>query len=150
MEDEMKITVTLTSWQVPFSQIVDETKAFDSADEALDFINAASKAWWNTYDGDGCARSNDGIYTAQINFNVVNEYKAITSLLDGAHYSLWGGENGFQALIDKESYWQLHAAHYKREYDDKGIPRPGYLRVAMGEDVSAVIAELQQFYKPHN
>jgi len=37
------ITVTLTSWDVPFAHIVDEVKTFSSEAEALNYVNAASR-----------------------------------------------------------------------------------------------------------
>jgi hypothetical protein len=141
------ITVTLTSWDVPFAHIVDEVKTFSSEAEALNYVNAASAAWWRKNNGERCVAEGGG---AKIGFNEVTEYSTVDSLLDTPHYTLWGGENGFQAFINKDAYWQLHAAYYKREYTDKGEPLPGYLRVAMGEDVSKIIAELKEFFKPRN
>lgn len=74
-------------------------------------------------------------------------YSPIQELgFDAAHYKLWGGENGFSAILDKATNKRLHDQHYKREFTDKGIPLPGYLRIAMGGDVSQEMAELENYY----
>jgi hypothetical protein len=130
----MKITVTITAWHVPFDQMVIDQATFDGVDAeqcALVFINDASKAWWDATDGDRCVleMANEPVY------NRPEPYQPISEVgYDPARYVLWGGESGFHAMIDKASYAALHEAHYKREYDDKGHQRPGYLLNAYAGD----------------
>lgn len=124
----MLITVTITAWVVPFDQMVIDQAVFggeDAAERALVFINNASKAWWDAAGGDRCvALPADDVHKAQ-------PYEPIKEVgYDVALYELWGGESGFHAMIDRESYAILHEAHYKREFDDQGLDRPGYLIVA--------------------
>ncbi len=128
-----KITIVITTWQVPFDQMVKGVFEFDDVQAATSFINDASHKWWDENHGE---RGNA-------------PYKPITELgYDMAHYELWGGETGFHAMLDDASAWRLHNAHYKLEFDDKGIKRPGYLRVAYGENVDTELAELYAFYSP--
>ena len=130
----MTIKVTITSWRVPFDQIVHGTHEFEDEQSALKFINAMSKAWWDDNNGASDEEAED--------------YEPIERLAyDHARYELWGGENGFHAMLDQESYDRLLDAHYKREWDDKGMKRPGYLRAAMGEDVSKEIEEVFDWYQ---
>jgi hypothetical protein len=110
-----EITVVITTWQVPFDQVVRAIKTFTNEAEALEFINGESKKWWDGVNGD----------TNQTGYEPIKELG-----YDGAHYALWGGECGFHAMLDHASYARLHEAHYKRNYDDQGCQRPGYLQVA--------------------
>lgn len=108
-----QITVIISTWQVPFDQVVREIKRFRSPKSALAFINAASKKWWEENDGERGAS---------------DPYEPVAELgYNHAHYELWGGECGFHAMIDADSYARLHEDHYRREYDEKGVTRPGYL-----------------------
>ncbi len=116
----MTITVVITQWQVPFSQVV--TGLFHTADdaEALKFINDAAHKWWQEHHGNEDTESEDG-----------GEFKPITELgYDWGKWELWGGEAGFHAMLDEATEIRLCEEHYKREYDDKGKPRPGYMQVA--------------------
>lgn len=131
-----KITVVITTWQVPFDQTVNGVFEFEDVVSATAAINAASLKWWHENDGDRAVADNGD-----------SPYEPINELgYDFARIELWGGENGFHAMLDSDSAARLLEQHYKREYDDKGITRPGYMRAAMGEDVSADIAELEAFY----
>ena len=133
-----KIKVVITTHTVPFDQIVEGIFEFDDATKAVEFINKTSAKWWKENDGDRAVKQGNA-----------EEYQPITELgYDSAQWELWDGEMLFHAMIDKISYWRLHNEHYKREFDDKGIERPGYLRVAYGEDVSNELAELYAFYAP--
>jgi len=128
-----KITIVITTWQVPFDQIVKGVFKFDDVQTATPFINAASLKWWNENHGD---RGRE-------------PYEPISILgYDVARYELWDGEIGFHAMLDEASAERLHNAYYKSEYDDKGLKRPGYLRVAYGENVDKELAELYAFYRP--
>lgn len=132
-----KITVVITTWQVPFDQMVKGVFEFDDVQAATSFINDASSKWWKKHHGDRSVKEG---HTAEF-------YKPIAELgYDIPRYELWGGETAFHAMLDEASAWRLHEAHYKREYDDKGISRPGYLRVAMGENVDKELAEIAAFY----
>lgn len=113
----MKITVAVTTWRAPFDQIVQGVHSFSSAVDAKAFINEESKKWWD---------KNDGLRSiAEVGGD---QWEPIGELgYDSARYELWDGEVGFHAMIDAESYATLHEEHYKREYDDKGEVRPGYL-----------------------
>lgn len=116
----MKIQVSITTWSVPFDQVVESVSTFGSADDALKFINAASLKWWQTIEGDRSVTEMGG-----------DAYEPVTELgYQQARYEVWGGEQGWHAMLDRASYSQLHEAHYAREYDAKGKPRPGYLRNA--------------------
>ena len=142
------VTVIVTTWLVPFGQIVKAVKQFDNDADALTFINDEAKKWWDEFDGDRCVAENVG---AQRQWEDCDKFEPIRILgYDTPYYTLWGSENGFHAMLDEESYWRLHEEHYKREYDDKGISRPGYLRNAYGEDTSNEVAEIQAFYSPHH
>ena len=111
----MKITVVITVWQVPYSQVVTQIRKFENPARALLFINAQSKAWWQAHDGDRCCAE----------YPETAPYKPITELgYDTAHYELWGGESGFTAMLDHASYATLHDRHYA------GKPLPGYLQVS--------------------
>lgn len=125
----MSITVIITTWQVPFDQQVREIKTFSGEkanSEALEFINQQAAQWWDDNEGDRWeaeARA-EGEKPESSDW----AYQPIKELgYDTAHYEIWGGENGFHAMLDETSYAKLHEAHYKREYDDKGLTRPGYL-----------------------
>jgi hypothetical protein len=112
------ITVIITTWQVPFDQVVHGTYQFSTDAAALRFINETSAQWWNAHDGDRSVREG---HTEQ-------PYEPIAELgYNVARYELWGGESGFHAMLDEGSYARLHEAHYAREYDAKGEERPGYL-----------------------
>lgn len=133
-----KIKVIITTYQVPYDSIVESVTEFEFSDDARKFINAASSAWWMKHHGNKSA----------VQFNH-GDYEPIDELgYDIAFYELWDGENTFHAMLDQASFWRLHNEYYQREFDDKGLKRPGYLRVAQGEDVSAEVAELQKFYQP--
>src|ERR1700686_600169 len=139
----MIIKVVLTEWQVPFDQVVTDVVEFagDTAEQdAVNLVNQASRTWWDNNEGDRCV----------VAYPDTQPYEPVKELgYDNARYELWGGENGFHAILTQGAYAELHEAHYKREFDDKGLKRPGYLRVAQGEDVSAELAELSAFYSPH-
>lgn len=141
---DIKITVILTEHKVPFDQMVTDVATFATDAEALDYINAASQKWWIENDGDRCIAE---VHAAELGGEEITEYTPIEELgYDTPMYMLWDGESLFHAMLDANSYWRLHEAHYKREYDDKGEKRPGYLRVAMGEDVTDELKELYDFY----
>ena len=116
------ITVVISDWCVPYDQVVREIKAFEDAESAVAYINAASLKWWNENDGDRYVEEN------KVDFPVYEPIKELG--YDEAHYELWDGEQGFHAMIDNESYARLHEEHYKRECDDKGLKRPGYIRTS--------------------
>jgi len=117
----MKITVTITDWCVPFDQVVRGTFEFENEADALAHINATSAAWWAANEGDRCMAE----------YPDTTPYEPIGELgYYNARYELWGGEQGFHAMLDHAVYAALHEAHYKREFDGKGITRPGYLIVA--------------------
>lgn len=140
------IIIVITTWQVPFEQMVQKIHSETNEQEALNFINTESKKWWDANEGDRCVENE-----LDENGHSYSPYEPIKELgYDQARYELWGGESGFHAMLDNESWWRLHEAHYKHEYDDKGLKRPGYLRVAMGEDVSAEIAEIEAVYGDHS
>lgn len=114
----MKITVIVTTWQVPFDQVVKDIRKFNSPKAATAFINDESRKWWEENDGERC----------MIEMPETEKYEPISKLgYDMARYELWGGERLFHAMLDTESAAILHEAHYKREFDDKGKTRPGYL-----------------------
>lgn len=113
----MKITAVITTWQVPFDQVVIAQSQFTTIKAATDFINQLSTKWWRENEGSRSLRECGG-----------DAYVPITELgYDVARYELWGGESGFHAMIDIESAALLHEAHYVREFDVKGLERPGYL-----------------------
>lgn len=117
----MKIMVTLVDCCVPYATVVREQQAFTSAADATAYINAASAKWWALHEGDRCL----------IQYPDTDQYEPVKELgYDSARLELWGGEQMFDALLDHASYASLHEAHYKREYDDKGEARPGYLQVS--------------------
>jgi hypothetical protein len=116
-----KITVVITTWQVPFDQVVRAIKQFDDRQSAIDFINAESRKWWDENDGLGSieagieAGEKDRLWETQA-------YEPIKELgYDHARYELWGGESGFHAMVDHETYAKCHDDHYA------GKPLPGYL-----------------------
>lgn len=117
----MKITVVLTSWAVPFAQVVNGIFTFEgdnAVQEVTSFINAESLKWWEASEGNRCMAE----------YPDTEPYAPIEELgYDTAQYELWGGEHGFNAMLDAESAAALHEAHYQREYDAKGETRPGYL-----------------------
>ncbi len=122
------ITVVISTWRVPFDQTVQSVTTFggeNAAKQSLDFINEQSAKWWADNDGD---RSVAEGHKYIDNHGEGGSYAPITELgYEMARYDLWGGESGFHAMIDEASYARLHEAHYKREFDDKGVTRPGYL-----------------------
>lgn len=131
----MTITVVISTWQIPFDQVVRDIRQFDSTEEATTFINACSKQWWDACEGDRCV----------VEFpDEVEAYEPITELgYDHARYEICG-EKGFQAMLDGESAAALHEAYYKKKYDDQGLARPGYLincYVAEGPDGEHVGSE---------
>jgi len=140
----MTITVVIATYQVPFSKVVKAIKTFENDADALAYINAESAKWYEENEGERYLREmpdDDNDFP----------YAPITELgYDVAEFHLWGGEQGFEAILDEASQHRLHEAYYKREYDDKGMKRPGYLRVAMGEDVTAELEELYKFYGNKN
>ena len=143
------IIIAITTWQVPFEQTVQKIHSVTSEKEAVDFINAESKKWWNANEGDRWVEQSMLEDIQDVTHCI--PYQPIEELgYEHARYELWGGEVGFHAMLDNESWWRLHEAHYKREFDDKGLKRPGYLRVAMGEDVSTEIAEIEAVYGDHS
>ena len=115
----MTITVVVTTWQVPFAQAVKEVFHTDDDAEALKFINDAAHKWWHDHHGDQDISEDGG------------EFKPIKELgYDWGKWELWGGEAGFHAMLDEVTENRLHEEHYKREYDDNGKQRPGYLQNA--------------------
>lgn len=123
----MPITVVISTWCVPFDQVVREIKVFSeeySEVAILSYINAESRKWWDENDGDRFIRE----VTNTDETRGQGPYEPITELgYNHARYELWGGEQGFHAMLDSVSYARLHEEHYKRECDDKGRTRPGYL-----------------------
>ena len=114
----MKITVVFTSLHVPFAEVVTSIQQFDTEAEAVTAINEASAAWWAENEGDRC----------RAEMPDTDPYEPITELgYDNTYIQLWGGESHFNAMLEKATYDALHKAHYKREFDDKGKQRPGYL-----------------------
>src|SRR5712672_1112201 len=83
-----KITVVITTWQVPFDQIVKGVFQFDDVQTATPFINAASLKWWNENHGDRGGEPYEPI-------NILG--------YDIARYELWDGEIGFHAMLDEAS-----------------------------------------------
>lgn len=124
----MVITVVISTWQVPFDQVVKCVHTFagtNAAKQALDLINEESAKWWAENDGD---RSVAEGHTDPNRAGETEGYEPITELgYNHARYELWGGEAGFHAMLDETSYAQLCEEHYVREYDAKGKTRPGYL-----------------------
>jgi hypothetical protein len=117
----MKIKVIITDWQVPFDQVVRDIRTFDTEVAAVAFINAESLKWWQANEGDRCVAEMPN----------TEPYQPIVELgYQSAQYELWGGEQGFHAMLTHSTYAKLNAAHYKREFTDKGQPLPGYLQVA--------------------
>jgi hypothetical protein len=118
----MTVTVAITTYQVPFDPVLIEVQTFESDSDAVAFINDHAEKWFIEHEGARCLveMANDEHWHGE-------PYTPITSLFDHVRLDLWGGESGFEAVIDKASYWRLHEAHYKSEYDDKGKARPGYL-----------------------
>lgn len=153
--EKKQITVVITHYLVPFSPIVKVIKRFDYSDEegrwedakakALEFVNEQSAAWWVANEGDRCLEQGKAAGPDDSDYDR-EPYEPLTHLAHGAHIDLWGGEHQFDAILDEESFWRIHNDYYKAEFDDKGMSRPGFLRVAYGEDVSAEIAEVQAFY----
>lgn len=119
----MSIKVVISTWCVPFDQVVHAIVEFGgegAAKRALDYINAESRKWWDENDGDR--------YIKEQKHTEYEPYRPVEELGYGmARYELWDGEQGFHAMLDSVSYAKLHEEHYKREYDDKGCTRPGYL-----------------------
>ena len=112
------ITVVISTWQVPFDQVVQGIHHFVDPKAALDFINEQSANWWAEQEGNRSVAEG----------HTDSGYEPVAELgYNHARYELWGGEAGFHAMIDNESYARLHEERYKREYDDKGLTRPGYL-----------------------
>lgn len=113
-----KITVVITTWHVPFDQVLNGVHHFDHTPQgiadATALIDAESLKWWLSVEGD---RSVDETGDKH------NERREPLGELgyNHARYTAWGGEAGFQAMIDAESYGLLHEAHYA------GKPLPGYL-----------------------
>lgn len=135
------ITVVITTYTVPFAKVVKSIVTFggdDAVKTATAFINEEAAKWLN--ETIGGRNPSEAMMEAW-------SYDPITELgYDRAEYQLWEGEVGFEAILDEASQKALHDAHYKREFTDKGLPLPGYLRAAMGEDVTAEIAEVHAFY----
>lgn len=119
----MKITVTLTEWQVPFDQVVIGQQTFTDIQAATDYINEAAATWWRENEGDQAVAGGDGSDDWP--------YSPITELgYNTARFELYG-EQGFHAMLDAESYGALCKAHYER----KGAV-PGFMVNAMlGSDV---------------
>lgn len=116
-----QITVVISDWCVPFDQVVRHIRKFTTEAEAAAFINAESLKWWQANNGDRC----------RLEMPETEPYLPITELgYDHARYELWGGEQGFHALLDHITYAGLYETHNKREYAAKGLPLPGYLQVA--------------------
>ena len=137
----MTITVVVTTWQVPFAQAVKEVFHTNDDVEALKFINSAAHKWWD----ENCVGEDTESKSTENEDG--SEFEPIKELgYEWARWELWGGEVGFHALLDEATENRLHEEHYKREYDDKGISRPGYFRNAYGEDTSAEQAEVQAYY----
>ena len=135
------ITVVIVTYQVPLTKVVKSIASFsgdNAVKNATDFINEEATKWLKETIGGGnpnAAKMED------------YSYDPITELgYDVAEYQLWEGECGFEAILDEVSQKALDAAHYKREFTDKGLPLPGYLRAAMGEDVTDEVAEVHAFY----
>ena len=143
MKMKKPITVVITTWQVPYDQIIVAQSQFTTTEAAVEFINQRSAQWWKEKEGQRCIKEHPE----------TDPYQPIEELgYDMACYRLWGGESGFHAMLDADSAAMLHEAYYKRECDDKGLPRPGYLintYVAgqkpggMTEDEAAKYAEAQ-------
>ena len=107
--------VIITTWCVPFDQVVNAVRGFDDAASAVAFINAASAKWWHENEGDRCIAE----------YPETEPYQPIVELgYDIAKYELWGGEQGFHAMLDATSAQRLFEAHYASQ------PKPGYLRAA--------------------
>jgi len=116
----MKITVVITTWQVPFAQVVVAQSQFTTPQAATDFVNQHAAKWWADVEGERCLAEGD----------TDNDwpYEPVTELgYTEMRFEAWGGESGFQAMLDAESAAALLEAHYKREFDAKGLTRPGYL-----------------------
>ncbi len=124
----MTITVVISTWSVPFDQVVNEIKTFTGEkanSEALAFINASSKTWWDENGGDRWVEETkaDGKSPKAWTGDSIDGYEPINELgYDTAEYNIWGGEQGFHAMLDQDSYAKLHEAHYKQ----LGFT-PGYL-----------------------
>ncbi len=115
-----QITVIISTWCVPFDQVVQSITTFQTADTALAAINAASAAWWAENDGARC----------MVEMPDTLPYEPVAELgYNHARYVLWGGETGFHAMLDRATYATLNEAHYEREFTDKGMALPGYLQV---------------------
>ena len=124
------ITVVITTWVIPFEQVVRDIQKFETPGAALDFINAKGKEWWDENNGDQYITENPDCEDTI-------PYEPIAILgYDTPKYNI-AGEREFHALLDAESEAELHEAYYKVKYDDKGLTRPGYLincYVAEGPD----------------
>lgn len=107
------ITVYITTWHVPFAQTVQAVATFKTEAEAVTFINAEATKFWAENDGD---RSVAEGHTDEGMWSPVTELG-----YDNTRIELWGGESGFDAMLDAATYARLHNAHYA------GKPLPGYL-----------------------
>ena len=116
MNTVRKITVVISTYYVPFPQVVNSINEFTAAADALAFINDESKKWWDEQGGERSLVECGG-----------EPYQPLQNLIDTVLLTMWGGEAGFHAMIDAGSYAVLHEAHYAREFDAKGLTRPGYL-----------------------
>lgn len=104
-----QITVVISTWQVPFDQVVEGIFHFSTTQAALNFINGRAEKWWVVH-------------------NPNEQFPPCEELgYGGTTWNSESGEAGFQAMLDKEDYAELHEAYYKREFDDKGLTRPRYL-----------------------
>jgi hypothetical protein len=140
----MPITVLITTWRVPFDQVVSEIKTFDDNDVegARLYINVASSLWWDENEGPRW------VAECRAQDVEVEDHVPIKELgYDMARYEIGDGEAGFHAMIDEGTYWRLHEAHYKREYDDQGLTRPGYLinTYVAGENPEITDAEREKY-----
>lgn len=116
----MKIQVAITTWLVPFDQTIQEIRSFDNDKDALDFINEQARLWWDMAEGDRSVAEMGG-----------EPFEPVKELgYDHARYEVWGGEQGFHAMLDQDTYTRLHNDHYQREFTSKGRPLPGYLQNA--------------------
>lgn len=119
----MFITVAITTWCVPFDQTIKEIRTFggDSAAEAArQFINAESRKWWDENEGERCLAE-------KLPHGGCEPYEPIAELAyNHPRYELWGGEQGFHAMIDASSYAKLTNEHYAKRVAE-GHPVPGYL-----------------------
>ena len=119
-----QITVIVTTWCVPFDQTVKGIYHFATEATAVAFINKASRKWWDENDGDKCITERAG-EESKYDGAPLEPYEPITELgYNTAYYELWGGEQGFHAMLGHKTYAALNEAHYA------GKPLPGYLLVA--------------------